>query len=90
MLDPAKLKQLLAIIEDLAAGNLDSRFSISSQHDDLDAIGIGVNMLAEELSATIARPPFGAQENGAPVCIISHLRTVFRRLPGWCATAIEQ
>ena len=55
MLDPAKLKQLLAVIEDLAAGNLDSRFSISSQHDDLDAIGIGVNMLAEELSATIAR-----------------------------------
>jgi signal transduction histidine kinase/CheY-like chemotaxis protein len=46
---------LVAVIEELAVGNLDARYPISRDHDDIDAIGVGVNVLAEELSATIER-----------------------------------
>lgn len=51
--DLAQFARLIAVIEDLAAGNLDARFPISPRHDDVDAVGFAVNTLVEELSATI-------------------------------------
>jgi len=54
-LDLDQLEKLIAVIEEMAAGNLDARYPISSRHDDVDAIGFGVNILAEELSANISR-----------------------------------
>lgn len=54
-LDQDRFEQLLVVIEELAAGKLETRYPISRAHDDVDAIGFGVNVLAEELSATIGQ-----------------------------------
>ena len=54
-LDADRFEKLTAVIEELAGGNLRARYPISRVHDDVDAIGFGVNCLAEELSLTIRR-----------------------------------
>ncbi|MBW2290947.1 MAG: response regulator [Deltaproteobacteria bacterium] len=45
--------ELVKVIEEMAAGNLGARYPISDKHDETDAIGAAVNILTEELSATI-------------------------------------
>lgn len=45
--------ELLKVIEEMAAGNLGARYPISHDHDETDAIGVAINILIEELSATI-------------------------------------
>ncbi|MGH7680191.1 MAG: ATP-binding protein [Gemmatimonadaceae bacterium] len=50
----SRLEALLAHIERMAAGE-PSRLSISSAHDELDAIAHGVNVLADEVQWTNAR-----------------------------------
>lgn len=49
----ARLEGLVEFILDLAGGDLDRRGEISEQHDELDAVVGGLNMLAEELELTI-------------------------------------
>lgn len=51
--DGEDFERLIRVIEELASGNLDARYPISDQHHDVDAIGFGFNILADELSATI-------------------------------------
>lgn len=50
--DPRFLK-LIEVIERLASGELDSRVPISTDRDEIDAVGFGINTLAEELSISI-------------------------------------
>lgn len=46
--DP-RLARLLEVVMRLAAGDLSARVEITGDEDELDAIGLGLNMLAEEL-----------------------------------------
>ena len=48
--DP-RLEGLVELVVQLASGNLDARMSLSAASDDIDAVIVGVNMLAEELQA---------------------------------------
>ena len=48
-----RLEQINKIILDIAAGNLSSRIDISSAFDEIDAIASGINMLGEELRASM-------------------------------------
>lgn len=49
----SRFLKLVSVIEELAAGQLDARYPISQSRDETDAIGFGINTLAEELSITI-------------------------------------
>jgi len=44
-----RLDALLGVLEDLAAGEFEARAPLSDARDDLDAIALGVNALAEEV-----------------------------------------
>lgn len=48
-----RLEQINDIILDIAAGNLGGKIDISSAFDEIDAIASGINMLGEELRATM-------------------------------------
>ena len=48
-----RLEQINKIILDIAGGNLSSRVDLSSSFDEIDAIASGINMLGEELEATM-------------------------------------
>lgn len=50
--DADRLARLLEALTDLAAGDFSVRVPISRAHDDLDAIALGVNVLAEEIEIT--------------------------------------
>ncbi|MGZ5303182.1 MAG: PAS domain-containing protein, partial [Bacteroidia bacterium] len=47
-----QIERIHALIMELASGNLSQRAAVSDDFDELDAITIGINMLAEELQAT--------------------------------------
>jgi PAS domain S-box-containing protein len=47
-----QIERIHALIMELASGNLSQRAEVSEEFDELDAITIGINMLAEELEAT--------------------------------------
>ncbi len=47
-----QIERIHALIMELASGNLSMRAEVSEEFDELDAITIGINMLAEELEAT--------------------------------------
>ncbi|RYD81019.1 MAG: PAS domain-containing protein [Sphingobacteriales bacterium] len=47
-----QIERIQALIMELASGNLSQRAEVSEEFDELDAITIGINMLAEELQAT--------------------------------------
>jgi diguanylate cyclase len=46
-----RLEQLLEFVIQLASGELSARMDPSSASDEIDAVIVGVNMLAEELEA---------------------------------------
>jgi len=48
-----RLEQINNIILDIAAGNLSGKVDVSSAFDEIDAIASGINMLGEELRATM-------------------------------------
>jgi PAS domain S-box-containing protein len=50
----ARIDQLLALVLELANGNLDARLETGTRTDRLDGVIEGLNMLAEELSASTA------------------------------------
>jgi PAS domain S-box-containing protein len=47
-----QIENIYSLITELAAGNLSYRASISEEDNELDAITMGINMLAEELQTT--------------------------------------
>jgi diguanylate cyclase (GGDEF)-like protein/PAS domain S-box-containing protein len=47
------LNQILELILELAAGNLEARLEPSAEGNELDALAVGLNMLAEELGASV-------------------------------------
>jgi signal transduction histidine kinase len=47
--DDARVGRLLGSLERMAGGNLDETIAISPAHDNLDAIGFGINVLVGEL-----------------------------------------
>jgi len=47
--DGARIAQLLASLEQLAAGDLEHTAPVSEAHDELDAIAFGINVLVDEL-----------------------------------------
>jgi len=53
-LDQGRLDRLLTVLETLAGGDFSARFGVSSALDDLDALGYGVNVLAEEVEVANA------------------------------------
>jgi diguanylate cyclase (GGDEF)-like protein len=55
MTPDARLDQLVDAVVSLASGRLDTRIVPSSLNDEIDAISVGVNMLAEELEASYAQ-----------------------------------
>ena len=57
--DDTRLHRLLATLESLASGDFDARVDISPAHDDLDAIGYAINVLAEEVAES--RAPNGTR-----------------------------
>ena len=48
-LDQHRLDELLAVLETLASGDFSARFGLASVQDDIDAIGYGLNVMAEEV-----------------------------------------
>lgn len=48
-----RLEQINTIILDIASGNLSGKVDVSSAFDEIDAIASGINMLGEELRATM-------------------------------------
>jgi PAS domain S-box-containing protein len=54
MSQDARIDQLLSLVLDLANGNLDARLEPTSRCEPLDGVVEGLNMLAEELSASTA------------------------------------
>ena len=53
-LDGDRLDEMLAVLETLASGDFNARFALSSAHNDLDAIGYGINVMAEEVQSANA------------------------------------
>jgi signal transduction histidine kinase len=53
--DRDRLHAFIETLEKLAAGDTQSKLSISSNHDELDAIAFGINVLADELRWVHAR-----------------------------------
>lgn len=49
----ARVDQMLAFVMELASGNLDARLELMSLTEPLDGVFEGLNMLAEELSASV-------------------------------------
>ena len=49
-----RLTSLFDVLESLAAGDFSARFDISPRHDDVDAIGYAINVLAEEVELSTA------------------------------------
>lgn len=54
MSQDARIDQLLSLVLELATGNLDARLETGTRTDRLDGVIEGLNMLAEELSASTA------------------------------------
>ena len=54
-LDRHRLDEILAVLETLASGDFSARFEMSSAYDDLDAVGYGLNVLAEEVEIANAK-----------------------------------
>ena len=52
--DDGRLDQLVELVVELASGNLSTRMSPSPEADAVDAVVVGLNMLAEELEALYA------------------------------------
>ncbi|MFH1618018.1 MAG: hypothetical protein ABIB65_05555 [Candidatus Margulisiibacteriota bacterium] len=50
-IDDIRILEILDVIQQLAAGNFKARTKLFGTKDDIDAIMIGLNMLAEELEA---------------------------------------
>ena len=48
----SRIEMIYELITELASGNLQFRANISGNDDELDAITVGINMLAEELQST--------------------------------------
>ena len=53
-LDHHRLDELLVFLETLASGDFSARFKMSPAYDDLDAIGYGLNVMAEEVETANA------------------------------------
>lgn len=67
-----RVEQLVALLTRLATGDLSARGSTSPAEDDLDAIVLGVNMLAEELEASRAELERRVRERTAEFERLNH------------------
>ena len=89
-LDPQRVEALLEAIEEAAGGNFSVRFPVSEAHDDVDAIGYAVNIMAEELQDTIARLEATNQELAEFVYAASHDLKAPLRSIGACADFLRE
>jgi len=72
-LDRHRLDELLAVIETLASGDFSARMGLSPAHDDLDAIGYGLNVMAEEVETANAERHEAKRLRDASEQRLSHL-----------------
>jgi len=85
-----RFDRLLAVLEDLAAGDLDVRFQLSDRLDEIDAIGYGINQMAEELRDTINALSVANEELSQFAFIVSHdLKSPLRGIQN-CAEMLRQ
>ena len=75
----SRVDELLKILEMMAAGDLEKRVAISEQHDQLDAIAHGVNVLVGELAWTTARVVEAQEERAAAAERASNAKNIFLR-----------
>jgi len=74
-----RVAELLKVLEMMAAGDLDRRLAISGQHDELDAIAYGINVLVGELAWATARVVEAQEERAAAAERASSAKNIFLR-----------
>jgi signal transduction histidine kinase len=74
-----RVSDLLQVLEMMAAGDLEKRLVISEQHDELDAIAHGINVLVGELGWTTARVVEAQEERAAAAERASNAKNIFLR-----------
>jgi len=70
---------LLKVLEMMAAGDVEKRLVISEQHDELDAIAHGINVLVGELGWATARVVEAQEERAATAERASNAKNIFLR-----------
>jgi signal transduction histidine kinase len=78
-LSGARVAQFLKVLEMMAAGDLEKRLAITEQHDELDAIAHGVNVLVGELGWATARVVEAQEERAASAERASNAKNIFLR-----------
>ena len=46
-------EEIIKVLQQIASGNFKARVNIRQDHEEFDAIAVGINMLAEEISVLI-------------------------------------
>src|SRR5262249_4932636 len=74
-----RVNEILRVLELMAAGDTDQRLSISSHHDELDAIAHGINVLVSELGWIAARVLEAQEERATAAERADASKSVFLR-----------
>ena len=77
--DRDRLADLMKVLEQMAAGDTDKRLTISANHDELDAIAHGINVLVGELGWTTARVLEAQMERAAAAERADASKSIFLR-----------
>jgi len=78
-LSGGRVAELLKVLEMMAAGDLEKRLPITGNHDELDAIAYGINVLVGELAWATARAVEAQEERAAAAERASNAKNNFLR-----------